>query len=270
MSKFFVIDETINSIGNDAAEEITSKTSQALSDKAKSREDGNNRILFDQDSLAFVHGRVIIKINVESKNYHTFGDGTVIRRERQFNEMNRRITEPVNAYVISAENIPTGSEVLIGHNSLHDSNKVFDYKNESECGDIRYFSIPEGEVFAWRDNKGVLQPTKGFAFALRVFEPYNGVIEGILPKHIKDVLYITTGELKDNIVHTLKSSDYEIIYQGTSGKEEHLIRCRHYENEVNDREEVMAISHDMTSKLKKGKLLIGIEEKDAKKISNDK
>jgi hypothetical protein len=211
--------------------------------------------------LKHVKDRVIIKVDVESKNSHKFENGQTIRLERKYNEFNRRITEPTNAEVISAENIPKGSEILIGHNALHDVNRIFNYAQLSgnvEGSDIRYYSIPEMECFAWRDADGSLKPMKNYAFGLRVYEPYKGFLEGIEPTLIENVLYITTGKLSGNICRTLKASDYEIIFQGQNGKEDHIIRCRHYEDECNDREEILAIDNWLTEKLNNGELLIGL------------
>lgn len=215
-------------------------------------------------SIKHTHGRVVIKIDIEGKNSHTFSDGTVIRLERNYNNFNKRETEPVNATVISAENIPTDAEILISHNALHEVNKINNYK--AETVDIKYYSIPETDCFAWRDEKGELKPMKNFAFALRVFEPYKGILQGIEPKLIPKVLYITTGELSGNICHTLKAADYTIIFQDTNGREGNVIRCRHFEDEINEREEVVAISGSLTKKLKKGELLIGLSPTNCKPI----
>lgn len=218
--------------------------------------------------LKYVYGRVICKVDLQSKNSHRFEDGTVIRLERQYNEFNRRITEPVNATVVSAEHIPTGSEILIGHNALHESNMIYDYvSGEAESSDIKYYSLPEEDCFAWRDSEGNLNPIKNFAFALRVFNPYVGELKGIKPTQLKQILYITTGELKGNICHVLKASDYEIIFQGQNGREDRRIRLRHFEDENNEREEVLAIAHDFNKLLKAGHLLIGLDEKDCKKLN---
>lgn len=221
--------------------------------------------------LKFIDGRVIIKIDVEGKNSHKFADGTVIRLERQFENFNRRETEPVNAIVLSAENIPEGSEILISHNALHDSNKIFNYgvlSGSDVASDIKYYSIPEADCFAWRDSAGNLKPMKNFAFALRVYRPYKGTIVEITPATLKDVLYITTGNLKGNICHVLKASDYEVIFQGQDGKEDRVIRCRHFPDEINEREEIIAISHSLTKELKDGELKIGLSPSTSKKLKD--
>jgi hypothetical protein len=103
-------------------------------------------------------------------------------------------------------------------------------------------------------------PLKGFATGLRVFIPYKGVIEGIPNEQIKNVLYITSGEFKGKVVHTLKACDYEIIFIGTKGVEERIIRCRHFEDECNEREEIVCVDQYLTDKVNKAELLIGISE----------
>lgn len=218
-------------------------------------------------SLKYVEGKIIVSCDLEKKNSHTFSHGQVIRIERKYNEFNRRITEPTNATVISAEHIPEGSEVLLSHNSLHDTNKIFNYESfsgQSQASDIKYFSVPEYECYAWREPGGEFKPMKGYQFGLRVFKPYLGVLTGIEPETIKDVLYATTGDLKGKIVHTVKSADYEIVFQGDDGKEANIIRFRHSDDEELDREEVIAIDHNLTEQYDNGELLIGIDLKTAK------
>lgn len=221
-------------------------------------------------SLKHIEGRVVCSVDLEGKNWHTFADGTKIRLEREYNEFNRRITQPVNGTVISAEHIPEGSEILIHHNALHEVNRVYDYKRlsgEDVASDVKYYSLPETDCFAWRDKDGELKPMKNFAFALRVYEPYKGVLQGILPKIVPNVLYITTGELTGLVCHVLKAADYEIIYQGQSGREERIIRCRYFPDEINEREEIVAISNSLTKKVNDGSLIIGLSVSDAKPLN---
>lgn len=272
MSKFFLVTPNIESL--DKAEIMaieSSKQQHAKDDYEKRRELSRAAMAANDNRLKCVSGRVVIKADKESKNEHNL-NGVVIRRERQFNEFNKRISEPVNAFVVSAENIPMNAEILISHNALHDSNLIFDYVPDSgiTSNDVKFYSIPEGECFAWRDEQGKLQPMKNFCFALRVFEPYKGTLAGIEPTVVKEVLFITTGEFAGNIVHTLKASDYEIIYQGQDLKEERLVRCRHFENEINEREEITAVSHSLTKRLKSGELLIGLEKNNCKPLNEYK
>lgn len=219
--------------------------------------------------LNHVYGRVVISCDLEAKNWHTFSDGTKIRRERQFNELNRRITEPVNAIVISDENIPKGSEILIHPNATHDSNRIFNHSQLSgkdEGSSIRYYSIPESQCFIWRDgNEWKALPP--YETGLRIFEPYRGILHGIDHKLIKDCLYVTSGDLKGKVVKTLKACDYEIIFQNVNGQESRIIRFRPNGCEKTNRDpEAIAIMEELTDKVFDGELLVGIEIKDAKPI----
>lgn len=218
--------------------------------------------------LKCVQGKVIISVDLESKNSHTFEDGTKIRLERQWNNLNKRETHPVNATVISGDGMKSGSQILIHPNMTHDTYKINDYlplSGESEGGDIKYYSIPEEQCYAWLDGD-TWKPLKNFDFALRVFIPYKGLIDGIEPTLIKDVLYVTTGEFEGKVVHTLKSCDYEIIFQGTDGREDRLIRFRHFPNQEHEREEVIAIDDYLTEKVNNKELLVGLTPTKAKTI----
>ena len=157
--------------------------------------------------LQAVEGKVIISVDLESKNSHTFSDGTKIRLERQYNNLNRRETHPVNATVISGEGMKSGSQILIHPNMTHETYRIYDYAPLSgiiEGSDIKYYSIPEEQCYAWLDGD-TWKPLKNFDFALRVYIPYAGLVDGIEPTLVKDVLYVTTGEFNGKVVHTLKS-----------------------------------------------------------------
>lgn len=221
--------------------------------------------------LQYTKGQVVIRIDIDGKDKHIFEDGTEIKVIRRVNNLNRRHTEPVNAFVVSAENIPEGSEILIHHNSLHDTYRIFNYQplsGEVIAKRILYYSIPESECFVWRETEqDKWKPCKDFALGLRVFRPYKGIMQGIEPTLIKDCLYITSGELKGNVCYTLKSCDYEIIFLD-HGKENRLIRCRHREGEEEyDREEIVGIANLLTDELNCGELLVGYEPENAKKLN---
>ena len=213
--------------------------------------------------LKAVEGKVIISVDLEGKNSHTFSDGTKIRLERQYNNLNRRETHPVNAIVIDGEGVKSGSQILIHPNMTHDTNKIFNYgqlSGDIEGSDIKYFSIPVEQCYAWLDEEdnNTWKPLKNFEFALRVYKPYVGLIDGIEPTLVKDVLYVTTGEFKGLVVHTLKACDYEIIFQGIHGREERLIRFRHFPDQEHEREEIIAVDYHLTEKVNKGELVVGI------------
>lgn len=219
--------------------------------------------------LKHTKGQVVLSIDLQGKNKHTFSDGTEIVHVRQVENFNRRFTEPVNAMVISAENIPEGAEVLLHHNAIHDTYRLFNYtplSGKFEASSVRYYSIPEGECFFFRETeKDEWKPLKNFASGLRVFRPYKGAMEGIAPTLIKDCLYVTSGELKGNVCLTLKSCDYQIVFLD-HGKERNLIRFRHSEDEEFDREEVVGIANILTDEVNCGELLVGFEASDAKTI----
>ena len=116
--------------------------------------------------LKWVQGKVIISVDLESKNSHTFSDGTKIRIERQWNNLNKRETHPVNATVISGEGIKSGSQILIHPNMTHDTYRVFDFaplSGEIEQNDTKYYSIPSEQCYAWLDGD-TWRPLKGFDF----------------------------------------------------------------------------------------------------------
>lgn len=265
--KHFILNTEVNHLSKEDVAEIEQKKISITSERWNNREKKAREAFEQKCNLKHTFGRVIVVVDLEEKNYYTFADGTKIRRERQFNEFNRRVTQPVQGTVISGDNIPSGSEILVFHNSFHDTNKIFGYKTQST--DIQYFSIPEYDCYAWRNEQGEMQPMTNFEFGLRVFKPYEGMIIGQPPTQIKDVLYMTTGKLKGLVVHTLVASDYEIIYQNKDGREGNLIRVRHSEDPNFDREEVSAISHYLTEQVKEGKLKIGITPKDCTVFSRE-
>lgn len=212
--------------------------------------------------------RVIIKVDLESKNSHTFKDGTKIKLERVYDNFNMRYVKPVNAEVVSADGIPAGSEILIHHNATHDTYKIFNYQRPTAeaSSDMQYFSIPIEECFMWRTEKGSMwNPLNNFITGLRIFEPYTGLLQGIDHTLLKNKIYVTSGELAGNVVGTVISSDYEIIYQDDDGTEGKIIRLRYYP-EGNDRNEVISIEHELTAKVVNGDLLVGYNTSDATKL----
>lgn len=213
--------------------------------------------------------RVIIKVDLESKNSHTFKDGTKIKLERQYDNFNMRYVKPVNAEVVNAKDIPEGAEILIHHNSTHDTYKIFNYQKPTAeaSSDVQYFSIPIEECFMWRSEKcSTWNPLNNFITGLRVFKPYTGFLQGIDPSLVKNKIYVTSGDLAGNVVGTVISSDYEIIYQNDDGTEGKIIRLRYYPD-GNDRNEVISVEHELTEKVKNGDLLVGYSISDAKKLN---
>lgn len=232
-------------------------------------------------------GRIIVTVDLESKNTHTFEDGTKIRLERQYDNFNMRYVRPVNATVVSAENVPEGAEILIHHNATHDTYKIFNFQppTKESSSDIKYFSVPLEECFLWRKDSFTWNTMEGFVTALRIFEPYNGILHGVEPKLIKNRLYVTSGDLKGKVVQTVRAADYEIIFNNQKGIEERIIRVRHSgasyfidkegdlvkinmlgDGKQHEREEVLFVDLPTTKKIKNGEILVGISISDCKKI----
>lgn len=221
--------------------------------------------------LKAISGRVIIALDTEGKNFHTFSNGTKIRLERQWNNLDRVHTQPVNAIVIDAENIPKGAEVLCHHNSSHESYRIYNYKSlsgEEIADSVKYYSVPDYDCFVWRNGEE-WQPLEGFALGLRVFEPIKTQFYGIAHKQFKDTLYIYTGEYKGKVCHTLRAADFSIKFQH-KGQEKILIRCRPNGDAKTKRErEIIAINHELTEKVLSGEVYVGLTVTDAKPITRN-
>jgi hypothetical protein len=217
-----------------------------------------------------VDGKIVVKVNHEYKRSHRFDDGTVLKLERGWNNLNQREVSEVNCTVISGEGIPSGAEALIHHNATHETYRITNHgelSGQKIADRIEYYSIPEDQLFFWRKDSEVWNPIKGYATGLRVFKPYKGILHGIEPTKIKDTLFITSGALKGQICHTLRGCDYEIIFQDLNGRENRVIRFRHSDDDTDyDREELTCISGYLTKELNKGNLLIGLTPTDAKPL----
>lgn len=269
MSKYFVIGGK-KQLSKKQLEGINQRSQEHLLGPDLNLTDKSVSRLEEDDDLIHVEGRIVCKVDKEGKNYTKFESGLIIRRERAFNEFNRRLTQPVNCMVISADGIPKNAEILVEHNALHETNRINDYKNKFESEDsdrVRYYSIPIPECFCWRIGDGKWTPIYPYEFSLRVFKPYKGLIEGIAPEKLKDMLWVTSGELKDKVVKTLKGCDYEIIFNESFGIEGHLIVFRPNGDEKrNLEEEAIAIMDELTEQVKNGELIIGLEPSKAERL----
>ena len=201
--------------------------------------------------------KIIVEVDLESKNSHTFQDGTKIRLERGYDNFNGRYTNPVNGVLVDGMGLKPGTPVVMHHNTVHDTHKVFAVRNKPLCGT---YSVPIEECYLYFEDKW--KPFPHFSLALRLFEPYNGPIQGIQPTLIKNKLYITHGDYAGSVMAVLKSSDYEVIFQDLDGKENRVIRVRN----SGERDEMIAIDHDATKKVMEYKLLVGLTPNDAKPI----
>mgnify|MGYP003342691168 CR=1 FL=1 len=221
--------------------------------------------------IKHVSGRVIVKVDVEGKNSHTFQDGTKIRIERGYNNLDRKHTEQVLGEVVSSETIPMGAMILFHHNAIHPVNRINNHNQlsgEDIASGIHYYSFREDECFVWKmPEDKTWNPTKGFGLCLYLFEPYVGTLLGIPPKKIKNVLYIASGgNYSGNACNCLHATGMPIIFINEKGVEETVIRLRTYEEET-DREEVIAVNHKITELVKEGKVLVGINHKECKPLN---
>lgn len=213
-------------------------------------------------------GRIVIRVNMEEKNYHSMSNGQVLRLERGWNNLNRREVSPVNAVVVSGEGIKKGAQIIIHHNSVHETYRLTNHgelSGQKIADRIEYYSIPETQAYFWLDGEE-WKPMRGYATGLQVYEPYKGILLGIAPKLIKDVLYITSGELKGKICITVRAANYCVVFQDIDNRERQLIRCRHWDDEDNDIEEIIAIHDQYTNDVNKGKLHLGYSPSDAKPL----
>lgn len=216
-------------------------------------------------------GRVLVEVDIDGKNWHSFQNGTTIRYERFWNNLDRKHTIQTLATVIDGGNMPRGAEVLIHHNAIHDVARVFDSKKLSgteTASTIKEFSIPEAQCYLWKmPEHDKWQPLRGYATALRIFQPVQTKFYGIAPNLIKNTLYITSGELEGTVVRTLKACDYSIIFRNANGVEETIIRLRHFPDESNaEREEIIALDNSLTEEVNNGKIYIGLSVTDAKPL----
>jgi hypothetical protein len=265
MSKYFVVNPSIELQDKEVINKLRQEQEIILNDTFSQRRKVDVSKLSEEDNLRHIEGKVIVKIDVDGKDSWTFENGQKIEYKRRFNNFNKRETEPINAIVISGEGMKSGSEILIDHKAVHDTGRIFDYKDSNDS--VKYYSIQNEMCFAWYDeDKKEWQPIRPYEFGLRVFKPYEGLISGIEPTIIKDILFVTSGDLKNKVVKTLVACDYEIIYQGRNGREQSLIRFRPNGDEKTKREpEAIAILETETKLVMQGKLLVGYSIKDAKK-----
>jgi len=219
-------------------------------------------------TLKASEGRIVLSVDMEKKNSWRFESGVTLKLGRGYNNFNLRQINPVNGNVIAAENIPIGTEILFQYNAIQETFRVYNYKPLSGteiAADIHYYSIPSEMAYAYLDGDE-WKPIKPYAFGLRVFRPYSGILQGIEPTQLKDTLYVYTGELSGKIVKTLKACDYCIVFQDTNGREGNIIVFKHYENEDSDNEEVLCVMDELTEQFHECILLVGLTKTDAKSI----
>lgn len=261
-SKYFIIDESVNSVAKETIEAIQVEKQQIKrSNYERQRLQAKEKIT-QEDSLKHVEGRVVIKVDLDSKDSWTFENGMKIEYKRQFNNFNERETKPVNAIVISGEGIKSGSEILVHPNVIHDSNRIFSYKESSDT--VKYYSIHNDMCFAWHDGND-WQPLAPYSFALNVFKPYKGLLCGVQPTQLKDTLFVLDGELKNKVVKTIPFSSYVIVFQDKTGREGRIIRFRPFgDTKTKREEEAIAVLETESDAVFSGELIVGVDISDAK------
>jgi len=211
-------------------------------------------------------------VDMEQKNFFSFSNGTTIRLERDYDNFDRRYTQQVMGVVVSAENIPSDAFVLFHHNSLHETYQIHNHSQlsgEEIASGVKLFSIMERDIFFWKlPQENEWHPAKSFATALRIFTTYEGLIEGVKPELIKDVLWVTSGNYKNLAVRTVKASDYETVFRDpTTGRDKRMIRFRPDGCEEEGREpEVICVMGEITKKILNNELLIGLSQSDCKPL----
>jgi hypothetical protein len=221
--------------------------------------------------IKHVPGRIVVKANIEGKNWHTFTHGLKIRIERDYNNLDRKHTQQVLGEVVSGDGIPEGAMILFHHNAIHPVNEIFNHgqiSGDEIASNIRYFSFREDECYAWKlYGEKDWKPTANFGLGWYVFQPYEGPLLGIPPKKIKNILYIASGgNYEGKVCNMANYSGMPIIFVNEQGVEETIIRFRTY-NDYSDREEVVAINEELTKKVCDGSLLIGVSESNCKKLN---
>lgn len=235
-----------------------------LNKSGETAKSNDNKMLLSDETIKSVKGKIVVKLDLDSKNSWQFENGMKIRYERNFNNMNRNYTQPVNCIVIDGEGITKGSEILVKPNAIHDSYRIFDYKQE--YGNVRYYSVNPEFCFAWHNGCEWI-PFGVFDFALQVYQPYEGVLHGIESKMLKDYLYVTTGKLKGYVVKTLVASNHKVTFQDINGREGNIIKFRPFGDKNRRMEaEALYIDNNLTQKVNNGKLLVGTDISDARKI----
>lgn len=221
--------------------------------------------------LTAIENRIVVKVDLRGKSFHTFSNGHKIILERDFDNFDKKYTQITQGEVISGGYVPQTSIILFHHNASHPVNQIFNLRQMSGAdiaSDIKHFSIPESMCFAYHDGTD-WTPMKGYEFALRVFEPVKTKFYGIAPRLIKDTLYIQTGEYARKVVHTLRACDYEIIFNDFNGQEKRIIRCRHFPGQRNDREEIIAVNHHLTKGVLEESVFIGLTPLNARANGNN-
>ena len=181
-----------------------------------------------------VGNKVIIAIDTNEKNKHkiTKDDGSEIELYVDTSySWDGKVTAYTQAILLTDyKNIKAGTDVLIHHNALHDTNEMdIDYSPS-----VKFYSIEEGFVYFGIKGEEIIC-IDGYMLVERVYDEDTlspgGIILVEKKKHdsllkiIKKPDSITDFEIGD-IAVTYKYSDYEINCR-INGKMEKLIRLKY-------------------------------------------
>ena len=116
MGKHFLTNTKIEKLDSKEIEAIQKEKSTILYESRASLDNLAQEVLHEDDQIKCVPDKVIVKVDNNSKDYHTFEDGTKIARLRRFNNLNFRETNPENAYRFP--------EMEMGHVNLWENRQV--------------------------------------------------------------------------------------------------------------------------------------------------
>ena len=212
-------------------------------------------------------GNVIVKVDLELKNSYMLSPNNkiILRRDVGEENLNRRLSQPVQGIVIDAEKIPKNCVVLIHHNATHASYEIMDVPNEPHT---KIFSIPVGLIFCHSTDLFNWTACENFLITLRIFKPYKGALSGVTSSLIPHRLYIVSGlsedgeDLSGKVCIVTKNSDYQIVYQGNNGREAYVLRTRS--------REILAIDPKTLHEAQTGGYLLGYSYKDAQTLEGIK
>jgi hypothetical protein len=225
-----------------------------------------------------LNSRVLVSVDTTYRDKYKLTETIDIQMVRDIDQFDYRMKNPVNATVISGRGLKKSQELLLNHNSICETNRICDTGlDDLSTPNIKYYCIPENEVYMYRDAYDALdgcggwQPYTYYDFdantkawketqvliVKKVFRPVQSILV-LPPKEVEDRLFVIRGNYEGNVLITDKYCYYTIYYQEVTGRDAHISRM------LDNEWEVIGISHDLTAQVLKGELLIGDTPEDAK------
>ena len=100
MSKYFLVNPKLQNQDTAVLNELRVEKESSYNNTFLKIKSVNQDQLLQEDNLKHVDGRVVVKIDIDSKDSWTFDNGQTIEYKRRFNNFNVRETNPVNCHVI--------------------------------------------------------------------------------------------------------------------------------------------------------------------------